>query len=40
MFRALLTHPQKALHKSLLVYCLRVMSVGCTRIGVYQVPFV
>jgi hypothetical protein len=30
MFRALLAHPQEALHKPHLVYCMRVMSVGCT----------
>jgi hypothetical protein len=29
MFRALLAHPQKALHKRHLVYCVRVMSFGC-----------
>jgi hypothetical protein len=29
MFRALLAHPQEALHKRRLVYCVRVMSVGC-----------
>jgi hypothetical protein len=29
MFRALLAHPQDALHKRLLIYCVRVMSVGC-----------
>jgi hypothetical protein len=47
MFRALLAHPQEALHKRHLVYCVRVMSVGCTRVEVelqphiiYQVPFV
>jgi hypothetical protein len=34
MFRALLAHPQEALHKRHLAYCMRVMSVGCTRIGV------
>jgi hypothetical protein len=34
MFRALLAHPQEALHKRLLVYCVRIMSVGCIRIGV------
>jgi hypothetical protein len=34
MFRALLAHLQEVLHKRHLVYCLRVMSVGCTRIGV------
>jgi hypothetical protein len=33
MFRALLAHPQEALHKRHLVYCLRVMSVGCTRVN-------
>jgi hypothetical protein len=32
-FRALLAHPQEVLHKRYLVYCLRVVSVGCTRIG-------
>jgi hypothetical protein len=49
MFRALLAHPQEALHKRNLVYCVRVLSVGCARIGaakwqnthaIYQVPFV
>jgi hypothetical protein len=34
MFRALLAHPQEALHKRHLVYCVSVMSVGCTMIGV------
>jgi hypothetical protein len=29
MFRALLAHLQEALHKQQLVYCMRVMSVGC-----------
>jgi hypothetical protein len=29
MFRALLAHPQKALHIQHLVYCACVMSVGC-----------
>jgi hypothetical protein len=33
-FRALLAHLQQALHKRHLVYCVRVMSVGCTRIKV------
>jgi hypothetical protein len=33
MFRALLTHPQEVLDKRHLVYCMRVMSVGCTRVG-------
>jgi hypothetical protein len=32
MFRAVLAHPQEALNKRHLVYCVRVMSVGCTRI--------
>jgi pyruvate-formate lyase len=32
MFRALLAHLQEALHKQHLVYCVRVMSVGCTRV--------
>jgi hypothetical protein len=32
MFRALFTHPQEVLHKRHLIYCVRVMSVGCTRI--------
>jgi hypothetical protein len=31
MFRALLSHPQEAIDKRQLVYCVRVMSVGCTR---------
>jgi hypothetical protein len=31
MFRALLAHPQEALHKRHLVYCVRVMSVGCCQ---------
>jgi hypothetical protein len=29
MFGALLAHPQEVLHKQHLVYCVRVMSVGC-----------
>jgi hypothetical protein len=33
MFRALLAHHQEALNKPHLVYCVQVMSVGCTRIG-------
>jgi hypothetical protein len=32
MFRALLDHPQEVLHKRHLVYCVRVISVGCIRI--------
>jgi hypothetical protein len=34
MFRALLTHPQKALNKRHLVYSVRVMSVGCTLVQI------
>jgi hypothetical protein len=34
MFRSLLAHPQEALQKRHLVYCVRVVSVGCTRIEV------
>jgi hypothetical protein len=34
MFRALLAHPQKALQKRHLVYCLRIMSVGCGTVAV------
>jgi hypothetical protein len=34
MFQALLAHPQEAVCKQHLVYCVRVMSVGCTKIGV------
>jgi hypothetical protein len=30
MFRAILAHPQEMLHKRNLVYCVRVMSVGCS----------
>jgi hypothetical protein len=33
MFQALLAHPQEALHKRKLEYCERIMSVGCTMIG-------
>jgi hypothetical protein len=33
MFRARLELPQEVLHKRYLVYCVRVMSVGCTKIG-------
>jgi hypothetical protein len=32
MFQALLAHPQVALDKRHLEYCVRVMSVGCTRL--------
>jgi hypothetical protein len=34
MFRALLAHPQEAFHQRHLVYCVRVMSVGCSTITV------
>jgi hypothetical protein len=34
MFWALLAHPQEALVKQQLVYCVRVLSVSCTRIEV------
>jgi hypothetical protein len=34
MFRALIAHSQEVLNKRHLVYCVRVMSVGCTRIEV------
>jgi hypothetical protein len=34
MFRALVAHPQEAQRKRYLVYCVRVLSVGCTRVGV------
>jgi hypothetical protein len=34
MFRVLLAHLQEALYQLHLVYCVRVMSVGCTRTGV------
>jgi hypothetical protein len=40
MFRELLAQPQKVQHKRHLVYCVRVMSVGCTRIGVELVSLV
>jgi hypothetical protein len=32
MFRASLAHPQEVLNKRHFVYCVRVMSVSCTRI--------
>jgi hypothetical protein len=34
MFRELLAHPHEALHKRHLVYCVRIMSVGCATIAV------
>jgi hypothetical protein len=38
LFRELLAHPQEVLYKSHSVYCVRIMSVGCTRIVVELVP--
>jgi hypothetical protein len=46
MFRSLLAHLQEAPHKRHLVYCVRIMSVGCGRLqfhcnrAIDQVPFV
>jgi hypothetical protein len=34
MFRALLAHPREALHIRHLVYCVRIMSVGCGTVAV------
>jgi hypothetical protein len=34
MFRALLTHPQEAIRKRHLIYCVRTMSVGCGTVAV------
>jgi hypothetical protein len=39
MFWALLTYPQEALHNRYLIYCVIVMSVGYTRIGVELLCF-
>jgi hypothetical protein len=38
IFRALLAHPQEALHKQHLVYSVRVMSVGCANPGARNMP--
>jgi hypothetical protein len=38
MFRALLAHPQEALHKLHLVYCVRIMSVGWGTVAVKLQP--
>jgi hypothetical protein len=38
MFRALLANPQGVPHEKHFVYCVLVMSVGYTRIGVYSNP--
>jgi hypothetical protein len=40
MFRALLAHPQEAIHKRNLVYCVRIMSVGCGTVAVLLQPCV
>jgi hypothetical protein len=34
MFRALLAGPQEELHKRHLLYCVRILSVGCVTIAV------
>jgi hypothetical protein len=34
MFPALLPHPQEVLNKQHLVYCVRIMSVGCGTVAV------
>jgi hypothetical protein len=34
IFQALLAHPQEVVHKQHLVYCVRVMSVGCGTVAV------
>jgi hypothetical protein len=39
MFRAILAHPQEALHKRYLVYCMRIMSVGCGKVAVKLQPW-
>jgi hypothetical protein len=38
MFPALLAHPQEALRKQHLVYCVRIMSVGCGTVVVKLQP--
>jgi hypothetical protein len=38
MFRALLAHPQETLHKRHMVYCMRIMSVGCGTVTVKLQP--
>jgi hypothetical protein len=38
MFRALLAHPQEAIHKRHLVYCMRITSVGCGTVAVSLHP--
>jgi hypothetical protein len=36
MFLALIAHPQEALHKLNLVYCVRVLSIYCTTLTLVQ----
>jgi hypothetical protein len=38
MFPVLLAHLQEVLYRRRLVYCVRVMSVGCTRLEWNSVP--
>jgi hypothetical protein len=38
MFRALVTHHQETMQKRHLVYCMRVMSVGCGTVAVKLQP--
>jgi hypothetical protein len=38
MFRALLAHPQEALHKLNLVHCVRIISVGCGTVAISLQP--
>jgi hypothetical protein len=38
MFRALLAHPQEALHKWHLVHCVHIMSVDCGTVAVKLQP--
>jgi hypothetical protein len=38
MFRALLDHPQEVLHKRHVVYCVRIMSVGCGTVAMKLKP--
>jgi hypothetical protein len=35
MFRALLAHPQEALHKRFLIYCVHIMSIGSGQLTLY-----
>jgi hypothetical protein len=39
MFRALFVHPQEALHKLHLTYCVRIMSVDCVSIAMKLQPW-